>query len=66
MKEQIRVSVEESNTLDDVRDNLFAVFRDLREQGHTRIGYISGAITADGLDNIVTANQIPCFCTFFR
>ena len=52
MKEVIRESVKNAGTLTEVRDALFGVFRNLRAQGHSRIGYVSGAITADGRENI--------------
>lgn len=52
MKQKIRKSVKNSNTLEEVRDKLFEVFRKMRELGHQRIGYVAGAITADGRENI--------------
>ncbi|OGM13040.1 hypothetical protein A3A76_01880 [Candidatus Woesebacteria bacterium RIFCSPLOWO2_01_FULL_39_23] len=52
MKEIIRESVKNSNTLAEVRDSLFSVFKEMRAQGHTQIGYVSGTITADGKENI--------------
>ena len=52
MKEKITEAVKESNSLAQVRESLFDVFREYRLTGHTRIGYVSGAITADGRENI--------------
>jgi len=49
---KIKEAVKESNTLDEVRDSLFTLFRHLREGGIQQIGYVSGPITADGPDNI--------------
>lgn len=53
MKEIIRESVKDSNTLAEVRDSLLSVFKGLRMQGHTRIGYVSGVVTSDGRENIL-------------
>ncbi|HLE49503.1 MAG TPA: DUF4406 domain-containing protein [Patescibacteria group bacterium] len=52
MKEKITGAVKESNSLAQVRDSLFGVFREYRLAGYNRIGYVSGAITADGKENI--------------
>lgn len=49
---RVKEAVKESNTLNEVRDSLFALFRHLREEGFQQIGYVSGPITADGPDNI--------------
>lgn len=52
MKESIRAKVKDSNTLNEVRDSLIALFQEMRGQGHTRIGYVSGIITSDGKKHI--------------
>ena len=52
IKEKITEAVKGSNSLAQVRDSLFNVFREYRFAGHNRIGYVSGAITADGRENI--------------
>lgn len=52
MKEKIADAVKMSNSLAQVRDSLLGVFREYRLAGHNRIGYVSGAITADGRENI--------------
>ncbi len=52
MKEKITEAVKESNSLAQVRDSLFGVFKEYRLAGHNRIGYVSGTITADGRENI--------------
>jgi len=48
MKEKITEAVKESNSLTQVRDALFDVFKEYRAAGHDRIGYVSGVVTSDG------------------
>lgn len=61
MKNKISKAVKDTNTLDEVRDALFGVFKYLRENGQNRIGYVSGIITSEGRDkipqNIVRLNK---------
>lgn len=52
MKELIRAKVKDSSTLDEVRDNLISLFKEFREKGHARIGYVSGIITSDGKEHM--------------
>ena len=52
MREIVREAVKDSNSLDQVRDNLFIVFRRLQNEGHKKIGYVSGLITSEGPENI--------------
>jgi len=50
--EEIAKAVEKSNSLVEVREALFNLFARYRQAGCKRIGYVSGAITADGRENI--------------
>lgn len=52
MKEIIVEAVKQANTLNEVRDSLFGVFKNFRLEGHDKIGYVSGIITSEGPDNI--------------
>lgn len=52
MKEIIREAVANSNTLNDVKEHLFDVFRATQKEGHTRLGYVAGIITSEGPENI--------------
>lgn len=52
MKEKIAVAVKEANSLAQVRDSLFSVFKEYRQSGNDRIGYVSGVITSDGHEHI--------------
>ncbi|MEK7526237.1 MAG: DUF4406 domain-containing protein [Patescibacteria group bacterium] len=52
MRELIREKVKESNSLNEIRDAVLQVFREAKENGFTRIGYVSGVITSEGPDKI--------------
>lgn len=52
MKEKIASAVEKANSLTEVKEALFGVFREYRQEGHTRIGYVSGIVTSEGPENI--------------
>ncbi len=52
MKEAITEAVKNSTSLAQVRDSLFVVFRELRQEGFERIGYVSGIITSEGMDHM--------------
>jgi len=52
MKEKIAEAVKEANSLTQVREFLFNVFREYRQAGNNRIGYVSGTITSEGREHI--------------
>lgn len=52
MLEVIRPAVIEARSLDDVRDSMFLVFKEIRAKGYSRIGYVSGIIGSDGHEDI--------------
>lgn len=52
MKEVIQNRVSTSETLNQIRDELFSIFRELREEGYDRIGFVSGIITSRGEEHI--------------
>lgn len=53
MQERIREAVKDSETLNEVRDNILTLLKNLFEiDGATQIGYVSGIITSDGKEKI--------------
>ena len=68
MKERIREAVKESGTLNEVRDNILAVIKNMFEiEGVTQIGYVSGIITSDGPEKISeNLNRLQKFTDLVR
>lgn len=53
MRQEIRESVKEATTLEQVKDQLLAVIiREKQARNITRVGYVAGIITSDGPDQV--------------
>jgi len=52
MRERIEEAVKKANSIEDVKDGVLIVLKELRNEGNQRIGYVSGLITSEGPENI--------------
>ncbi len=52
MKQRIQESLQEASNLDDVKKIMIDIFKTLKKEGNTQIGFVSGIITSEGPENV--------------